>query len=69
MNFTYLGHNFTINKVSKNTTIRWYICTKCKIKYYCGEFVTGFSGFGNYNKGIDLDHITCDELIIKSIIE
>jgi hypothetical protein len=65
MNFTYLKHDFILDKPSE----RVYICTKCKIKYYCGEFITGFSGFGNYNKGIDLDCMTCDELIIKEIIE
>lgn len=64
MSFSYLKHEFM-----PDVRNSWYKCTKCNIKYYCGEFVTGFAGFSNYNRRIDLDNMTCDEVIIKNIIE
>ncbi len=55
-----LGHNFI---KLYNKSVDWYICSKCKIKYYDGEFVKCF-----YEKW-PINDISCDEVIIKSIIE
>lgn len=56
-----MKHNF-----ENDDSRHWYKCTKCGIKYYNGEFVQGY-GRNDYDD--KLENLTCDEIIIKQIIE
>ncbi len=66
----YLGHTFTNHPTKAK---RWYICSKCTVEYYKGETIDAFYSpyaFHLLNNRIGLiDDISCDEYIIKSILE
>lgn len=63
----YLGHNFVeffSNKIGKH-----YVCLVCKIQCHVWGESIQYHRFGkNLQTWLDLD-VTCDEIIIKDIIE
>lgn len=65
----YLGHDLYQDRLQISK--QWYRCKKCKIRYFYGEFVSAFysSDHAYDNLKMVLKDITCEEYIIKSIIE
>lgn len=47
----------------------WYKCKKCNIKYYNGEYISGFGRNDEFSAFSAIENLTCDEIIIKKIIE
>ena len=68
-NFNYLNHDF-IEYIGRHTGIpqseyTFYICNKCNIEIY----YQSFSMIYYFHGEDDILKLTCDEMIIKNIIE
>lgn len=70
LNINYLGHTFIFYKVDLTCYVDEFICEKCNIIVWCDNFTIKYYYIRpNYHWFSELLELTCDEHVIKNIIE